>query len=183
VFGSPGTRTVRLKVVDEDGESVTVARSFRVAAVPAAPVPPGFDLPDPVTPTPTPSPTRPARPAFIRPFPIVRIAGRGTRRGARITLLAVRAPRGSLVRVRCKGGRRRGCKYKRARKRVGRSGRVRIKGLQRRLGAGAVIEIRVSRSGEIGKFTRFRIRRRKAPLRRDLCVAPGASKPTKCERL
>lgn len=185
-FTSAGTKTVRLRVTDDENEVSQTSRSVSVRARPAVVTPPRFDDPGtdaPTTPlTPT-APTQPARPAFIRPFPIVRIAGRGTRRGARITLLAVRAPRGSLVRVRCKGGKRRGCKYKRARKRVGRSGRVRIKGLQRRLRAGAVIEITVSKSGEIGKFTRFRVRRRKAPLRRDLCVAPGASKPTKCEGL
>ena len=37
------------------------------------------------------------------PFPIVRIKGKVLARGARITLLRVRAPSGALVAVRCKG--------------------------------------------------------------------------------
>jgi len=46
-----------------------------------------------------------------------------------------------------------------------------------------VIELLVTSPGKIGKFTRFRIRRGKAPLRRDMCVAPGSSKPVRCEGL
>ena len=39
----------------------------------------------------------------IRPFPVVRMRGRLTASGARVSLLSVRAPRPAKVTVRCKG--------------------------------------------------------------------------------
>ena len=39
----------------------------------------------------------------IRPFPVVRMRGRLTTSGARVSLLSVRAPRAAKVTVRCKG--------------------------------------------------------------------------------
>ena len=47
--------------------------------------------------------------------------------------------------------------------------------------AGLVIEVSVTRPGYVGKVTRFLIRsRRKAPLRTDLCLPPGARVPGTC---
>jgi hypothetical protein len=51
---------------------------------------------------------------------------------------------------------------------------------QRALKAGAVLQIRVSKAGEIGKFTSFTIRRNKLPVRVDACLRPSSSSPSPC---
>jgi hypothetical protein len=59
-------------------------------------------------------------------------------------------------------------------------GRVRFRRLQRRLRAGTVIEVLVSRQGSIGKYARFEIRRGRAAERVDACLQPGARRPSAC---
>jgi hypothetical protein len=119
-----------------------------------------------------------ARPRLMSPFPRVAIGG-VLRAGVRpqVTLLRVRGPRGSTVTVRCRG---RGCPVRRVRRRIPSKGEVRIKGLERKLPAGTVIEVRVTQPGTIGKFTRFRIRSLKRPARTDACLRPGSARPSKC---
>jgi hypothetical protein len=51
---------------------------------------------------------------------------------------------------------------------------------ERLLPAGITLEIRVSRPGEVGKYTSFAIRRGKLPKRRDSCLDPGGVKPMPC---
>jgi hypothetical protein len=127
-------------------------------------------------PPPPPPPTGTAAP-LLSPFPIVTIAGRLTRRGARLTRLTVRAPSGSAVLVRCRG---RSCGARSARVTVGPSGAVRLRRFQRRLRARTVLELVITKPGFVGKYTRFRIRRRRPPLRTDLCVQPGATTASAC---
>jgi hypothetical protein len=43
-----------------------------------------------------------------------------------------------------------------------------------------VLQIRVSKAGEIGKFTSFTIRRNKLPVRVDACLRPTSSNPSPC---
>ena len=87
--------------------------------------------------------------------------GRLTRRGVRVELLKVTAPRGALTAISCRGH---GC----ARSVVG-----------RKLRGGAVVVVRVTAPGAIGKWVRFTIRRGKPWLRRDGCLsASGAT--TRC---
>jgi hypothetical protein len=94
----------------------------------------------------------------------------------RVTLLGVRGPKGMRVAVRCRG---RDCPWRRRSVRARDEG-VRFRRLQRRLRAGTVIEVLATRAGTIGKYTRFRIRRGRAPARVDACVAPGAKRPSAC---
>ena len=54
---------------------------------------------------------------------------------------------------------------------------VRFRSLQRTYRPRATLEIRVTQPKKIGKYTRLRTRRGKAPLRRDRCLMPG--KPTR----
>jgi hypothetical protein len=150
--------------------------------------PPGTDVdwaftdvvPQPATPPPPPPPPPggggTAAP-LLSPFPIVTIAGRLTRRGARLTRLTVRGPSGSNVLARCRG---RGCGARSARATIGPRGSVRIRRFQRRLRARTRLEILVTKPGFVGKYTRFRIRRRRPPLRIDLCVQPGAATGSAC---
>lgn len=119
----------------------------------------------------------PVSPKLITPFPIIRITGRTAIGGARIDVLEVVAPRGTRVSARCGG---RGCPFRKWRKTVGTKTLV-IKPLRGRfLSAGATLEVRVSKPGQIGKYTRIVIRKLKTPVRRDLCLVPGSSAPSKC---
>jgi hypothetical protein len=110
---------------------------------------------------------------YLTPIPIVRLAGRTTRTGARVTLVRVKAPRRSSVTLRCAGGRRKGCPFRSKTKQAPRSGAVRFREVERRLRAGVRLGIFVRRGDTIGKYTRFSIRKRKAPARFDACLFPG----------
>jgi len=117
-----------------------------------------------------------AAPRPLAPFPIVRLQGRLTSSGARITRLEVRAPAGSTIVVRCRGRR---CPVTRVR-RVSGARYVRVHELERRLPAGTRVGVSVTKPGWIGKHTRFRIRRGRAPLRTDACLLPGSTVPSPC---
>jgi hypothetical protein len=144
---------------------------------PAAGTP--FDSPSGSTSPPagqTPAPpdsAAPGEPRQVFPFPIIRIKGAATASGAAIQLLSVRAPRAATVRVSCRG---RGCP-KRIRSRKG-TGRIRE--LQRRLRAGAVIDVAVTQAGRYGKHTRFVVRKRKGPRRIDRCTFGASARPIPC---
>ena len=79
-----------------------------------------------------------------------------------------------MIEVRCRG---RGCPARTFR---GAGPRVRFPALERRLGAGTVIEVRVSALGQVGKYTRLVIRRGRKPARSSACLEPGASPPSPC---
>lgn len=135
--------------------------------------PPTYPLPTPQAPGQT--PVRPL--LMMTPFPIVRILGQTTRNGARIRILSVRAPASATILVRC---RRQRCSARTRRQGRGIRRPVRFKRFERRLRAGTILEVFVGRAGAIGKYTRFRIRRNRAPSRRDLCLLPGATRGSTC---
>jgi hypothetical protein len=112
--------------------------------------------------------------SFIKPFPVIRIAGRfkGTR--TTLTRVTVRTPRGTRVRIRCSGH---GCAFKR--KAVA-AKLISLRALRRSYRPKATIEIRVTKAKKIGKYTRVRMRRGKAPVRLDRCLMPGKTKPVRC---
>jgi len=156
-FVTAGAHTVRLQVSDALGQSSTVAETVTVA---------------------------PRILTLMQPFPIVRIAGAETAGGARIRLLSVQAPPTAKVAVTCKG---RGCKTKTETRVVTASSKRRPGAItlafprfQRALGAGAVLQIRITKSGQIGKFTSFTIRRKKLPVRVDSCLRPPSTRPSPC---
>ena len=60
------------------------------------------------------------------------------------------------------------------------TGIVAFKRFERSLKAGVVLDIRVWKSGEIGKYTSFAIRLDKLPVRTDTCLNPANSKPMAC---
>jgi len=162
------------------------AASAEVAAAPAPPPPPpppaiveptGGTAPLAAPPTATggvqaETVTRPAR--LMRPVPLVRIRGRTTLRGARITLLTVTAPKGARITLACRG---RGCPVRRWARTAA---TTRILRFERRLRAGTRLTIRVTKPGRIGKHTTILIRRNRAPLRSDRCLYPGRSRPVAC---
>jgi len=111
---------------------------------------------------------------YLRPFPVVRVAGYSVRGGAHISLLRVTAPRGTLVAITCRG---RGCPLRRLSRGPGR-----IHQLERFLPAGVQITIRATRRGYIGKYVSFVVRGHAPPNRRDACLLPGAIRPAACPR-
>jgi hypothetical protein len=50
----------------------------------------------------------------------------------------------------------------------------------KRLRAGVRLEILVTKPDRIGRYTRFRIRRDRAPKRFDSCIRFGATRPSPC---
>jgi hypothetical protein len=118
---------------------------------------------------------------LMQTFPTVRIAVTRTHNGVRLKLLSVRTSSGARVTVRCSG---RGCPVK-SQSRVAAAGKVgsapiEFRRLERPLRAGVVLEIRISKPGAIGKYTRFSIRRGRLPARRDACIGPAAGTPMPC---
>jgi Bacterial Ig-like domain len=157
-FSSRGPHPVRLHVSDANGLSSVVTETIQVSAAPLA---------------------------LMQPFPIVRIAGNETASGVKISLLTVQAPLAARVTVACKGRR---CKTG-SESRVARSSRrkrgattvlLAFRRFERSLPAGVSLEIRVSKRGEIGKYTRFAIRRHGLPSRTDACLRSTSPKPIAC---
>ena len=122
---------------------------------------------------------RPDSDRLMSPYPVVRLAGRLTVNGARVRRLSVsRAPRCAVVAVSCRG---RSCPARRVSRFLARRP-LRFRRFERRLPAGTVLTVRISKGDSIGKFTEFRIRAGKAPLRRDRCLRPGERRGSACPR-
>jgi hypothetical protein len=153
-FATPGGHIVRLRVTDGSGLASVATETITVKSSPLI---------------------------LMQPFPIVRIAGSETRSGAHISLLSAEAPPGSRITVRCKG---RGCPVKSA-NRVAVSSKagpipVSFRAFERSLRSGVTLEVLVYKSGEIGKYTRFVVRRGRLPQRSDMCLDPARLKPLVC---
>jgi hypothetical protein len=152
-------------------------------AIRSAPPPPGFLAAANGTPALAGKPIEPLRAAsLMAPFPVVRIAWAQDRKGITLRLLRVQqAPAGAQVRVRCTG---RGCPPQALRRTTLPSPRgvepVTFRSLQRHLGFGAVLQLFVSKPGQIGKYTRFTVRRGRLPERVDTCLDPTGVKPLAC---
>ena len=154
-FSTPGAHVVRLRVTDARGLSSVASEAIKV-------VTPGAFL--------------------MQPFPVVRIAGTETASGVNLRLLKVQqAPAGARITVRCKG---RGCPTRSVSRVAVLSKRgvapIEFRGFERSLRFGLTLEILVSKPGEIGKYTRFAIRRGKLPERIDMCLDPAGVKPLVC---
>jgi major membrane immunogen (membrane-anchored lipoprotein) len=159
-FTTAGSHVVRLQVTDAVGASATISETIPVAKTATV---------------------------LMSPFPIVRIAGSETAAGARITLLTVQAPLGAKISIACKG---KGCPTRSItqlatlskRKGKAKQGTVLIpfKRFERGLRAGVTLEIRVTKNGQIGKYTRFAVRQGKLPRRVDMCLAANGVKAIIC---
>ena len=94
-------------------------------------------------------------------------------------LVVKKPPSGTTIRITCKGQRcppNRTVKVKRAKAQVKLTKFVR----KAKLKPGARLEVRVTKSGTIGKVRRITIRSLKLPRIQDLCLPPGARKPGRC---
>ncbi|MDA0169720.1 hypothetical protein OJ998_11550 [Solirubrobacter taibaiensis] len=112
----------------------------------------------------------------MSPFPTVRISGVVFANGAQISRLTVRAPRGARITISCFG---KGCPNRRV-KRVARGKSIHVPAYEKYLRSGVRLVITISRKGYVSKVTTIRIRKKKAPLRSDLCRVPGATTTSNC---
>ncbi len=167
---APGEVVVRLRV--SDGRSV--GETERRIAVAPRPAPPAPAPPAPPVTAPSVDPPAPER---LAPFPVVRLVGRFTPRGARIRALFVTAPAGARIAIECRGRR---CTSRRT---ITAPGRMRVRRAQGSYRAGARLIVRITAPGRVGKYTSFRMHRGKPPTRKDLCLAPGRSDPRPCGML
>jgi hypothetical protein len=87
-------------------------------------------------------------------------------------------PAGAKVQVRCKG---KGCPFERrnihVRKHAANASKSTRKGKPRR---GAVIQVRITKPGMIGKVVIYRVPKRGLPSGKIRCLPPGAAKPARC---
>ena len=119
---------------------------------------------------------------LMQPFPVVRIAGSYDAKGIKLRVLRVQQmPSGARVTVRCKG---RGCPLKSTSRLAVTTPKgvvqIEFKRFERALPAGVSLEVLVSKPGEIGKYTRLRVRRAKPPERVDMCLGAIDAKPLAC---
>jgi hypothetical protein len=145
---------VRLRVTAADGSSSIGAEAIPVTVPPAG---------------------------VLLPVPIVRIVGTSLASGFKMRLLSVEAPPAAGITITCAG---RGCPV-RSESQIATSTGVgavtlRFRQFERALPAGVVLEIRVSKIGEIGKYTRLLIRHRRPPTRLDDCLDPAGILPMTC---
>ena len=111
----------------------------------------------------------------IRPFPVVRMKGRLTARGADVQVLSVRASRAAKISVRCRAS----CPAGRWSRSDRKSRLTRMERYERGLRAGVKITVSVTRRGYVGKRTTFVIRRGAPPLRSDRCLS-SKGRVTRC---
>ncbi len=155
-YATPAPHTVRLRVTTADGLSDVAAETIAMGQPPESA-------------------------GVLYPFPVVSIRGRDFPFRVRITRLAVKAPARSRITVTCTHAH---CPARGARRIVGgRTGHAhwtRLRLFERFFPAGALLEIRVAWPGKIGAYTRFHVRRRRFPTRRDSCLDPAGREPIAC---
>jgi hypothetical protein len=161
--------------------------------IPAAPSPTPTPTPAPVTPPPVVQVTQPSAPtgAIGRLTATMQWTFRYAPRETQVVTLAVEGPAlGSVIATRCRGS---GCPFRVHRITVQGLKRCRMNGGKhcrapraielawefhaRRLGIGTVITVAISRRGDVGRYYRFAVRRRRGPAVRISCLAPGSVRP------
>jgi PKD repeat protein len=177
-FAVAGTYTVGLRVVDDDGVAATASKRLDVLPRPGPATASGSG---------TSLGTQARTLRLLNPFPVIRIIGTVTRRGVRLRRLLVDAPSGAKVTVRCRGRR---CPFRKRTRtastwspsmQVNMARVIRFRRLERRLlRVGVKIKVMVTKPDAIGKFTFFRIRRGRSPVRVDRCLVPGLREPVRC---
>ena len=115
------------------------------------------------------------RPLKLLSGVLIQIRGSINGRFTRLKRLLVQSPKGTKIVVTCA---RKGCDERAIRRGNGR--KLRVRALEGRLTAGTKIVISIAKAGYLTRRTTFVTRRGKGPLRKDLCVEPGATKGRAC---
>ncbi len=108
-------------------------------------------------------------------LPLVSVQGTVAPSGTvKVSKMAIRAQRGSIVNVTCVG---KHCPFK-VLNRTMLNTTMRLAKLEGKLRPPMVLELRIARPGQLGKFVGYKVRRHKAPARTDACLdqATGAIK-------
>ena len=154
-FSKPGAETVRLQVTDALGRTSVATETIEVHHQALS---------------------------LMAPFPVVRIAGRETEAGVKLSLLTVEAPVTAKVTVRIRRTKGKATSVSRVAT-AARAGRatalLSFPRFARAIPAGSVLEVLVSKAEQIGKLTRLIPRHGKLPTRQDLCLSPNGS-PLAC---
>jgi PKD repeat protein len=153
-FVNPGLHRLALRVTDSRGATSTATGQVMIRTRPIPPPPP------------TP----------LLSGVLVELRAAVYANYTKVRGLLVTAPKGSKIAVRCKG---KGCPKLVTKVSKG-SKKLRFKKLQRNFKPGRKLIVTVTKRGFIGKQTSWTIRRRKAPLRKDLCMNPGVKKASAC---
>ena len=146
-----------------------IALGLAAVSVAAAQAPPTPPPPAPRGSLPEPAPT------LFPLLTVVETGGRLTGSGARLALLSVRAPAGATAQLRCRGS---DCPARSERRAV--AGVTRFRRFQRRFRAGTVLELRISKPGAPGKYTRLEVLRGREPARDDGCMIPNTTAAAPC---
>ena len=164
---------VDLAIADA-GDTTTSCETVELPPVAPAIVTPPATAAEPVVPPLTPA----AAPARVDATVVGRW-GLGRRATTVFQLAVKRVPAGGRVEVRCAG---KGCPFARRSVVAARRSAALTKLFAgRRLARGAVVEVRITAPGMVGKVVRYTIRaRRKLPRATPLCLPPGATQPTAC---
>jgi PKD repeat protein len=155
-FTRAGTYPLALRVTDSRGATSTATGQVVIRTRPIPPPPP------------TP----------LLSGVLIELQGQLRGKFTRVRRLLVRAPAGSKISVRCRGSKR--CPKVQTKLSKGSKKKLRFKKLERRFPPKTKLTVSVTKQGFIGKQTRWTTRRRKAPLRQDLCLNPGAKAATAC---
>jgi plastocyanin len=161
-FAAPGAYVVGLQVKDTDGAVSFISETVTVQGPSVGALLDGS-----------------LRELF--PFPVVRLSGTIQESGIRVRRLTVSAPRGARTEVRCVGGE---CPF--AKRRYTHRSAVtanvwRLRRLDGRfLRAGIRLQVFVMRARTIGRYTRFKIRSGRPPMRVDRCLVSLSRKPIAC---
>jgi PKD repeat protein len=154
-FMRAGTYPLALRVTDSRGATSTATGQVVIRTRPILPPPP------------TP----------VLSGVVIELQGQLRGKFTRVRRLLVRAPAGSKITVRCLGKR---CPKLQTKQSKGTKKKLRFKKLEGRFRPKTKLIVSVTKDGFIGKQTRWTMRRRKAPVRQDLCLNPGAKKATPC---
>jgi hypothetical protein len=111
------------------------------------------------------------------PLPLVTLQGTVTRKGAvNVSKLLIRAQRGSTVDVTCKG---RKCPFKRVH-RIMVTSSLRLGKLERTFKPSLTLVFKIRRADQLGKYVRYRVKRKAAPVRTDSCLDQTTGKVRGC---
>lgn len=111
------------------------------------------------------------------PLPVVTLQGTVDRKGVvAVSRLTLRALPGSTVAVSCKG---KHCPVKTLRRTMIRNS-LRLSQLEGRLRPAMTLELRVARPGQLGKYVRYKLRKRKPPKRFDSCLDGASGQVKEC---
>ncbi len=113
----------------------------------------------------------------VIPLPVVTLQGTVDAKGTvRVSKLQIRAVRGTRVTIGCRGH---ACPFKTLR-RIMITSTLRLKKLERKLKPTMTLTMRIARPGQLGKFVRYKVRRKKSPKRTDACLDQTTGKVRGC---